>query len=233
MERIFFYPKLSFSYKALKLSTERGKGLIIFDIGANKGQSVRFFKNLYPQSKIYAFEPSASSYNKLRSFIANKRFSGVFMIPTGLGDSQKEIIFHESDLSETSTFALPNQDSKYLKKKNRILFQKNMNSYRSTLMQITTLDDFIEKNEIDFIDILKIDVEGFELEVIQGATKALEKGIVQILQIENQDNDMRRDNFHEIDSFLRKRNYLSIKKISHPFGDFREILYQRQKTSHQ
>jgi len=155
------------------------------------------------------------------------------MIPTGLGDSQKEIIFHESDLSETSTFALPNQDSKYLKKKNRILFQKNMNSYRSTLMQITTLDDFIEKNEIDFIDILKIDVEGFELEVIQGATKALEKGIVQILQIENQDNDMRRDNFHEIDSFLRKRNYLSIKKISHPFGDFREILYQRQKTSHQ
>ena len=43
MEKIYFYPKLASSYKDLKLSVEHGKGMIIFDVGANKGQSVRFF----------------------------------------------------------------------------------------------------------------------------------------------------------------------------------------------
>jgi FkbM family methyltransferase len=227
-ERHFFYPKLAAIYKDLSLSAEGGNRMIIFDIGANRGQSVRFFKSLYPSSKIYTFEPSESSFKKLRSFVTNMQYSGVFLFRVAFGDSQREAIFHESDLSETSSFVLPNQDSKYLKKKNRILFQKNENSYNSIPIQITTLDDFVNKNEINFIDIVKIDVEGFELEVIQGASNTLEQGLVQILQIENQDNDMRRDNFHEINSFLRERNYFSIKEISHPFGNFREILYQKQ-----
>ena len=202
--------------------------MIIFDIGANRGQSVRFFKSLYPSSKIYAFEPSESSFEKLRSFVANTQYSGVFLFRVAFGNSQREGIFHESDLSETSSFVLPNQDSKYLKKKNLILLQKNENSYNSIPIQITTLDDFVSKNEINFIDIVKIDVEGFELEVIQGASNTLEQGVVQILQIENQDNDMHRSNLYEIDSFLRARNYFFVKEISHPFGNFREILYQKQ-----
>jgi FkbM family methyltransferase len=225
-ETLFFYPKLAAIYKELNLLTEDGNNLVIFDIGANKGQTARFFKNIYPDSHIYAFEPSTSSFTKLRSFIARKKYSGISIFQIALGASQREITFYESDLSETSTFSLPNSGSKYLKRKNRILLQKDKTSYKPTLMQITTLDHFVDDNEINGIDILKIDVEGFELEVIQGFSSSLEHRKVKILQIENQDNDMRTDNFLEIDSFLRERNFRLIHQIKHPFGNFREILYK-------
>jgi FkbM family methyltransferase len=227
LERVFFYPKLTSGYKDLKLSTKHGKDMIIFDVGANKGQSIRFFKKLFPQSQIYGFEPSVYTFKALNAFIKNKTYAGVFIFPFGLGDSPKKLLFYESDLSETSTFATPNSDSKYSKMKNRILFQNDSHAYRSRLMKITTLDHFVEENKIDFIDILKIDVEGFELEVIHGAKKILENSKVEILQIENQENDMFCNNFPEIDSFLRDRNYSLIKGFKHPFGNFRDILYQR------
>lgn len=226
MEKIYFYPKLASSYKDLKLSVEHGKGMIIFDVGANKGQSVRFFKRLYPQSQVYGFEPAFNTFKALKQFIEKKKYTGISIFPIGLGDTPRESIFHESDLSETSTFATPSPDSKYLKKKNRILFQKSSNAYKSNLMQITTLDSFVDENKIDFIDILKIDVEGFEFEVIQGSKKTLKHSRVGILQIESQDNDMFCDNFPEIDSFLKNYNYSLIKEIRHPFGNFREVLYK-------
>ena len=48
------------------------------------------------------------------------------------------------------------------------------------MADVTTLDEFINENKIGTIDILKIDVEGFEFEVIKGAYSALEKNIINI-----------------------------------------------------
>jgi hypothetical protein len=58
VEKSFFYPKLTFAYQELNLTHKTGGGLVVFDVGANKGQSISFFRSMYPQAKIYAFEPS-------------------------------------------------------------------------------------------------------------------------------------------------------------------------------
>lgn len=228
MERVFFYPKLAFGYKNLELYIDTRRSLTIFDVGANRGQSVRFFKNHYPNSKIYAFEPSTRSGKKLKKFIEHRQYEGIFMIPIAFGNSQKEMLFYESDLSETSTFTMPNQDSRNLKIKNLILLQKQKNSYKPTVVQMTTLDNFVHVNKIDAIDILKIDVEGYELEVIQGSSHTLRLGKVKVVQIEVHDSGMYKDNFPEIESILKQNRYLKSKEIKHPFGNFREILYLRQ-----
>lgn len=57
LEKVFFYPKLARAYKELNLIDVKGlrDGLVVFDVGANKGQSVKFFKSIYPFSTIYAF----------------------------------------------------------------------------------------------------------------------------------------------------------------------------------
>ena len=228
IERVFFYPKLASVYKNLKLYIGTRGSLTIFDVGANRGQSVRFFKNLYPNSNIYTFEPSTSSSKKLKKFIEHKQYEGIFMIPIAFGNSQKEMLFYESDLSETSTFTMPNQDSRNLKIKNLILLQKQKNSYIPTPVQMTTLDNFVYVNKIDAIDILKIDVEGYELEVLLGASNTLRLGKVKVVQIEVHDSDLYKDNFPEIKSILKQNRFLKFKEIKHPFGNFREILYLRQ-----
>ena len=56
--------------------------------------------------------------------------------------------------------------------------------YDEIFVQTITIDDYIEENGINKIDILKIDVEGHELEVLKGAIKCFNKGIIETIQFE-------------------------------------------------
>jgi FkbM family methyltransferase len=183
---LFFYPKLAEAYKGLNLIDDAtlGGGLTVFDIGANKGQSVSFFKNIFPNSKIIAFEPSEKTFNSLSSFVKNNSYLDVSIFQAGMGEVHGELYFYESVLDETSTFSLPNKNSQYLKDKNRILFQKSENAFRTVTARITTIDRFIEENQISYIDILKIDVEGFEKFALDGAIKTLQSNELNILILE-------------------------------------------------
>ena len=107
------------------------------------------------------------------------------------------------------------------------MFQKKANSFKSVLTSITTLDNFVRENKVNMIDILKIDVEGFELNVIRGANVTLTQNKINILQIENQRNDMRQNDYLAIDTFLKERHYCKVAEIRHPFGSFYELLYKR------
>ena len=228
-EKAFFFPKLALTYKELDLNaSSHDRNLVVFDVGANKGQSIKFFKKVYPESIIYAFEPSLRIFKALQENLEDMQVSGVSIFQFGLGNKSEVKDFYESILDETSSFVLPNENSKYLKRKNRILLQKSQNSFKSIPIQVTTIDDFVKENKITDIDILKIDVEGYELEVILGAKKALVDKKVRFVQFESHNNDMHNDQLPAIDSLLKSLNYFKIKKIRHPFGNFYELIYQKQ-----
>lgn len=226
-ENAFFYPKLFRTYKRLRLTPTYGNNLIVFDVGAHHGQSIRFFKKLYPDAEIFSFEPQKNSYKILGLSLLKWQYKGVSSYPFGLGHVTATIELYESVLPGTSTFILPNKDSKYLKRKNQFLFQTKANSFKSVLTNITTLDNFVRENKVNIIDILKIDVEGFELNVIRGANETLTQKKINILQIENQRNDMRQNDYLAIDTFLQEKNYTKIDEIRHPFGSFYELIYKR------
>jgi FkbM family methyltransferase len=227
VEKSFFYPKITFAYQGLNLSHKAGEGLVVFDVGANKGQSISFFRNIYPQAKIYAFEPSNTIFNTLKTNLEKSIYKDIFIFQLGLGEVAGEVNFYKSLLDETSTFSLPRENSRYLKKKNRILLQNSKNAYTTVNSRIETLDNFIREKKIEFIDILKIDVEGFEFEVLQGAKITVEEQKINVIQFERHTDDMRDDKFPAIDKFLTSYGYLKIEEIKHPFGDFFEMLYQR------
>jgi FkbM family methyltransferase len=226
LEKVIFYPKLEQVYKELNLSSATGR-LVVFDVGANKGQSIDFFMGIYLDPKIYAFEPSKKTFAKLNSKLKESLQKDVSLFQMGLGTFPGEINFHESILDENSTFVLPNKNSRYQKKKNMALFQKSNNAFITTSVQITTLDDFIQVNEINQIDILKIDVEGFEYEVLLGANIALQEKRIKVVQFERHQNDMHKDNFPAINEFLKMHGFFRISEIKHPFGSFFEELYMR------
>jgi FkbM family methyltransferase len=229
-EKVTFYPKLRLAYKTLYKCQVNGKiegEFIVFDVGSNKGQSINFFRDLFPRVKIYAFEPSKKTFTKLERRIKKRRQKNVFLFQFGLGEFPGEFDFYESILDETSTFALPKEDSRYLNMKNKILFQKNKEGYKKTLCRIETLDNFIQEYEINHIDILKIDVEGFEYEVLRGGNIALQEKKINIVQFERHTDDMREDNFVAINDFLKVRGYLRVTAIQHLSGNFFEMLYQR------
>jgi hypothetical protein len=124
-EKVFFYPKLKSAYIEMNLpNNTTQRDLVVFDVGANKGQSINFFRGVFPTVRIYAFEPSEKTFFKLKKVVGKVEGERINVFQMGMGKMNTTLNFYESILSETSTFALPDENSLYLKKKNRILFQK-------------------------------------------------------------------------------------------------------------
>ena len=215
--------KLNLSFD--EIYKKKFKNPIIFDVGANKGQSIKFFTQVFENPKIYAFEPSPKTFGFLKKFVDHLESNEISIFQIGIGDKEQIIDFYESMLSETSTFSLPDQNSEYLKKKNRVLFQNVESAFTSIPTRVTTIDAFLNENKVERIDVLKIDVEGFELEVIRGAQQALRGGRVKIVQFERHADDMREDTYPIIHNLLDSAGFVKYFEIKHPIGNFFEVLY--------
>ena len=234
LERIYFYPKLTTFYKSLNLSDnlknniiepEKSVEFIIFDVGAHRGQSAKYFKKIYPEAKIFSFEPSPSEFTKLNRQIIKKKLRNVEAFNIGIADTSGTLNFYQSIFSESSTFKLPNASSQHEKMKNRILLLGKSSILESINTIVSTLDDFVAHLGIQQINILKIDVEGFELEVIKGAKDLLHTRKIQCIQLETHSDDQRVRTDQEIERILIGYGFEKAKSIRHPYGNFYDRMY--------
>lgn len=155
----------------------------IFDVGANEGQSIERFKQIFPESKIFSFEPLHFLENKLSE--KQKRFKNVDYFLFGFGDknTRKDIYVNLQTGSSSFFKLIPN--SAWLNKRAKELGVKESEFRKNkTSVALKRLDDFIDENNIENIDIMKIDVQGFEPLIFQGAKNSLEKKIFNYIEVE-------------------------------------------------
>jgi FkbM family methyltransferase len=227
-EQIFFYPKLKSYYRRrFPLTASSKRPLTIFDVGANKGQTIEFFLKINKNSIIYAFEPNPILYSKLIQKYAIHPNIHVFNL--GVSNINGELELKETITDETSTFEEFNYDSKYLKLKADVLgVCKEKLIKKKYIVQVTRLDEFIIKKNINKIDILKIDTEGHELKCLMGLfpVKSCE---IDYIQLERHNDDMYSafGELVKIEALLATFGYRSNSIIKHGFGDLDECIYER------
>ena len=120
---------------------------VVFDIGAFKGDTAYFFsKKCSNKARIYAFEPDENNYKVLLKIKEKYKLNNVITKNILLSNAEKEIDFI-SMIENTPTI-----------KKNAI-----------------TIDKFVEENNIEKIDYIKMDVEGAEKNILEGAIKTIKK----------------------------------------------------------
>jgi len=224
-EAIFFYPKLKKFYKDNLKSTS----VSILDVGANKGQSIDFFLGINPNAKITAFEPNKKLFQLLEEKYKNN--GNIILNNLGVSNTNGELEFNENILDETSTFESLNLDSKYLEKKAKVLgVTKESIIVDKYKVAVVTLSEFLKSNESNSFDVLKIDVEGHELPVLEGLFINGNQIKIRLIQLESHNDDMYLSNskHEEIDQLLNKNGYFEITKIKHGFGDFAEIIYENK-----
>ena len=170
--------------------------ITIFDVGANKGQSINRFRSIFKNSIIHSFEPDKECYEILLNKFDGK--DKLFINDTALSNNFEE---KEFNIYENST------DNSFYKKTNDKVINK-------IIVKTQTLDDYINKNNIKNIDILKIDTQSFNKEVIEGAQNSLNKRIIDILEIEvNLGNYYNKKNtFYEIEKYLKNYKLAGINK---------------------
>ena len=138
---------------------------LIIDIGAHVGETIRYFKNIFPKSEILSFEPDVVNFEKLKQVAGE---FGVECFNFALGSESGEKTFYKqehSHLGSLKEIDIHSKDS---------LGYAERAKNEERVVKCLTLDTFILNKDIKKIDLLKIDVQGFELDVLKGAKKALE-----------------------------------------------------------
>jgi FkbM family methyltransferase len=127
---------------------------IIFDVGANYGEISMFFSKQYPNCKIFSIEPSTDNIKIFNDNIQSQQFStsNITLIPKAVADYNGTIEITRGASSEAQVILNPND--KYE--------NTNYSKLGSVKVPCTTLSNIIINNKVDYIDFMKIDIEGSE-----------------------------------------------------------------------
>ena len=214
--------------------TDVTKYKVLIDVGAHEGETVvKFLKNFKIQN-IYSFEASSKTFKKFEVNVGKIRkkyqLANIQIFNNGVGALNEKKIFNELPDSNSSTFNLIDQNSSYFKRKNKILsffFKINFVIEKNTVNQIK-LSDFIKEKSIQYIDILKIDTEGYELEVLKGMENQIK--LVGFIYFEHHYDNMIKKNykFSEIHHFLVTNGFSRVFKIRMPLRKSFDYIYRRK-----
>ena len=203
---------------------------VFLDIGAHKGESINLFASNFNINSIYSFEPNPITFeilskniNKLKNKYSNTR---IILENLALGSKNQKIFMKQISESSSSTIRDLNTNSKYFKKKFFFLKNsKNQNLFKEIEVNQILLSEYIEKNNIQNIDFIKIDTEGYELEVLKGSKNILHKTMYVLFEHHYDDMIVKNYFFSDIHNFLKENNFHQLYKSKMPFRKTFEYIY--------
>jgi len=176
IRRIIFYPESEF---LLIKPQNRWRDLLkeyqfrtILDIGANDGEFAKNAREIFPHTKIYSFEPIPAVYQKLKEyFIEDKNFVAYNY---ALGNFSGDSVFYMNEFSPSSSLL----EMKEHKEHFDIALEETPIS-----IKLERLDDFDFSEEIKRPLLVKIDVQGYELEVIKGGSEIIKSADAVVTEV--------------------------------------------------
>ena len=178
------------------------KNPVIIDCGANVGTSCLYFAKTYPNSHIFAFEPDKKIFTYLKDNLKNNNITNVTLFNSAVWIDNCDLKF-SSEGADSGTL---------------LLSSNNM-----VTVKAISLNDFL--SQFDYIDFLKLDIEGVEDIVIKDCLKNLHK--IENLFIEYHSFYEKKQNYDEILKLLTDNNFRyytnTANNIPNPF--FNKIQY--------
>lgn len=192
---------------------------IVFDVGANIGSATIFFKKLFRDAKVYGFEPHYETF--LEAKRRTGRLDHVFLQNLAIGEAEEERTLFVNTIASTNSFLKMNTASEWTSEQFMV---KPSNTQE---VRLTTLDVFCARENIDFIDLLKLDVQGFEPQALRGASTLLHSQSIRAIKIEVMPGDFYESStsFYEIEEILFAAGY-RLWSVAHlNYGKHGEIRY--------
>lgn len=172
----------------------------IFDIGANVGNVSLNFLQQFPNATVYSFEPSQKTFNLLQETLNGDSYkdrSRKFKL--GFYDKETEALLNITSFNGANSLMDITEEYHAM--------NPHIQKLESEMIELMRLDDFIERERIEQIDLVKIDVEGVEKQVLLGGKKTFSNKVDAVLM--------------EI-SFIRHHRdegeYIELFKLMHEFG---------------
>lgn len=133
------------------------KDHVVLDVGANIGYYTLLFASLVRGGKVVSFEPSSRERRLLQKNVDLNRMENVTVVGLGLGATAAtgELHINNSNFGRNSIGMVQSGPSERI--------------------EIETIDNYIRQNSLTRFDLIKLDVEGYEIEVLKGASESIQK----------------------------------------------------------
>ena len=167
----------------------------ILDVGANLTEWSRMAKEIFPETAFYLIEPQLEMKSRLDKFVQDFPDSKYFL--AGAGENPGLFTLTIWDDLAGSSFLPPKDESKQRQGKQRDI-------------EIITIDALIEANKIKIPELIKMDIQGFELTALKGAKKTFGQTEVYILETSlfSFSDVPGMPVFSDVVSFMLERNYV-------------------------
>lgn len=163
---------------------------IIFDVGANDGESALSFLRTFPNARIHCFEPVRQTFAVLEQNVRPARTISCHNM--ALGNCEEDAVIYLTGTSTTSSLLKPPRPR------------------GSEGVRVSTLDKVAEIEDVSRIDLLKIDTEGYDLRVLEGSHMMLSHGRIAFILVEvgfNPGNMSQHVRFEDIRLYLESLGY--------------------------
>ena len=172
---------------------------IVVDVGANRGDWTVGLLERLPDVTIYGFEPVPATFAHLRARMANQPWVHIANQALGAANEIKEILLYEEDV--LSSF-VPSSSVEHAPR-------------ATASVEIIRLDDFARDAGIQHIHLLKIDTEGFELDVLRGSEGLLNRGAIDLVLAECDFHSVKQPHvrFKDLHTFVERKGYIFVTYI--------------------
>jgi FkbM family methyltransferase len=174
---------------------------VVFDVGAHVGETAHEVLHYFPKTQVHCFEPYSLAYNNLVSSLSPH--PNILCRNCALGDSIGTAEFHVNNKEVTSSL-LPSAAAS-----EHFVSAGEMSSHSVLTVPVTTIDCYCETEGIKQVDVLKLDAQGYELRILQGARRTLAAGCVPLILTELNFVELYKEqaNFEQVFGFLREQGY--------------------------
>jgi FkbM family methyltransferase len=174
----------------LELASQAGIS-VIYDIGANVGTWSVLAKSLIPSARIHAFEPLAKHQTEFLH-----RFRGredITLHPIAVGSDNATEMMHITDFSDASSLLQPSEAS---------WLQFGVQEIEQFPLQVFRLDDYRLHQQVPWPDLIKLDIQGYELEALRGGPECLRSAKAIIAEVSFIEYYERQCLFHDLVTYL-------------------------------
>lgn len=176
---------------------------VILDCGAHQGRMTRLFRGTFPGAQIYAFEPTPATFADLTRRIAG--IPKVEAINAAVGGKSGQMELFVGDNEQSNSLVRP----------------QGSGGGAAIKVPVVGIADFCRERGIDRIDVLKLDIEGYELETLRGMEPMLRDRRVKVVYSEV--TFERKPEEQHLPTFFDLHTYLS--SLGYRFVGIYDVLY--------
>ena len=168
----------------------------IIDAGSNKGQFILLTENFFNCKKIYSFEPIKEILEMQKKFFSYK--NNIFFFNFALGEKTSNKIFHITKRKDSSSFLKVNEN---------VISNNDYKIQEKIEVKIHSLDEIMINENLTGPILFKIDVQGYELEVLKGSSETLKK--IKYVLVEISENEIYKNQplYCDVTNFLKDNNF--------------------------